>query len=46
MPVIPALGSKRQEKKSKVILGYIASLRPAWATRDPTPAPNLNERNA
>ena len=33
-PVISAPGSWKQEDQKFVILGYIASSRPAWATRD------------
>ena len=35
LPAISALGRYRQEDQGlKVILGYIASLRPVWAARD------------
>lgn len=35
VPVIPALGKWREEgPEFKVTLGYTASSRPAWATRD------------
>lgn len=38
-PTIPVCGKERQEDEFKVILGYIASLRPVWATFDLSPGP-------
>jgi hypothetical protein len=32
-PIIVAL-RRQEDQESKVILGYIVSLRPAWATQD------------
>lgn len=39
-PTIPVCGKERQEDEEfKVILGYIASMRPVWATFDLSPGP-------